>query len=109
MSVLAPKGRTNDTVIDAQAWTRIFGAAPKQPGRRYGPPPKNPPSALVMVSAPMTLGDRERLYHPMTDRQYRQAVRMAERNDEILRIRPGAKNFPTPKRPRRRAVTSDAH
>jgi hypothetical protein len=76
----------------------------KQPGRKFGPPPKKPPHPRMQAPEPMTTGDRDKAYrrapsfYTMTARQERQWVRMAERHGEVVRDRRGAKAHATPKR-----------
>jgi hypothetical protein len=76
-------------------------SAEKQPGRRYGPPPKNSPHQRMQAPEPLAMAVRwegytEGGHYPMTARQRRQWERMASRRN--LQPRVDGKGRTTPKR-----------
>lgn len=77
-------------------------SARKQPGRRYGPAPKNPPHQGMQAPKPMTGPRRYDLYTGSgrrfpTTRQARQLQRMAGRDEHRPLPRIDGKASATPK------------
>lgn len=81
--------------------------ARKQPGRRYGRPPKHDPRPEMQAPKPMTAERREDIVRasgrPTTARQERQFFRMGARSNGFLHLghKPGFAATPKQKKVRR--------
>lgn len=77
-------GRRNETVAAVRDYSLSMQRG-KQPGRRYGPPPKRAPKAHASAPVPLNNNVRKLIYvdergvRPLTARQMRQVRRMETR------------------------------
>lgn len=99
--VLAERTVRQQTPGERRPRLSVAPSERKQPGRKFGPPPKNPPHPRMQAPEPLAMAVRWEHYtegghYPMTARQRRQWDRLAARRGLAPRI--GGKGHATPKR-----------